>query len=405
MVNTITAKFYDTNALLCLLEKAFEERFICSSKTFEEIENIKTDSRKDQEIKYSARQLTRLLDKYEGEYDVVLRSKDRTLSTLNRLGLPETADNIIMADAFFYNRETQPIVFYTNDIACRIIAREVFNLSVKSATNEENEIYKGYKVIKGNTDFINQEIGNIDYSKWHVNEYLIIENVDDCSIKEMRFNGKDFVPLKLPTSKFIKAKNSLQRCALDALMNKDITVVSILGGYGSGKTFLAMQMALYSVQEKGCQSKILGIREPHGEGREVGFLPGSLEEKTDNFFLPLAQQLNSGEFELESLKQRGVLESTIPYYLKGTTYHDTVVVCDEAEDLTESQLRLVGTRLGRNSKIFFSGDYKQSLLNKTSDNALVKMCNKLKGSPKFACIYLDEDVRSETSKLFAELFT
>lgn len=163
-------------------------------------------------------------------------------------------------------------------------------------------------------------------------------------------------------------------------------------------------MALYNVQEKGYQSKILGIREPHGEGREVGFLPGSLENKTDNFFLPLAQQLNGGEFELESLKQRGVLESNIPYYLKGTTYNDTIIVCDEAEDLRESQIRLIGTRLGQNSKIYLAGDYKQSLLNKTSDNALVKMCNEFKGNPKFACIYLGEDVRSETSKLFAELF-
>ena len=165
-----------------------------------------------------------------------------------------------------------------------------------------------------------------------------------------------------------------------------------------------MQMALYNVQEKGYQSKILGIRSPQGEGVDVGYLPGTLEDKTDNFFLPLVQQLNGGEFELESLKQRGVLESNIPYYLKGTTYNDTIMLVDEAEDLDEKQIRLVGTRVGSNSKIYFAGDYKQSVINTTTNNALVKMCNEFKGNKQFATIYLGEDVRSSTSKMFANLF-
>lgn len=91
---------------------------------------------------------------------------------------------------------------------------------------------------------------NMNYSDWNVNEYLIIHNTDDDSEKEMRFDGQCFVPLKLPSSKFIKAKNSLQRCALDILNNQDITIAAILGGYGSGKTFLSLQMALYNVTEK-----------------------------------------------------------------------------------------------------------------------------------------------------------
>ena len=220
----------------------------------------------------------------------------------------------------------------------------------------------------------------------------------------MRFDGEKFVAVKVPPSKYIKAKNSLQRCALDILNNQDITIAAILGGYGSGKSFISMQMALYNVQEKGYQSKILGIRSPQGEGVDVGYLPGTLEDKTDNFFLPLVQQLNGGEFELESLKQRGVLESNIPYYLKGTTYNDTIMLVDEAEDLDEKQIRLIGTRVGSNSKIYFAGDYKQSVINTTDSNALVKMCNEFKGNKNFATIYLGEDVRSETSKMFANLF-
>lgn len=245
---------------------------------------------------------------------------------------------------------------------------------------------------------------SMDLCNWNINEYLIIQNTDDNSEKEMRFDGENFVSLKLPPSKFIKAKNSLQRCALDILNNPDITVAAILGGYGSGKTYLSMQMALYNVQEKGRVSKILGVREVTGEGKEIGFLPGDMDDKVGKFFEPLTQSLHGGEFELQSLKMSGILNTNVPFFMKGTTYNDTIILCDEAEDLSQSQIRLIGTRLGENSKIYFSGDYKQSLLNKTINNPLIKMCNEFKGDKKFGCIYLGEDVRSETSKMFADLF-
>ena len=76
---------------------------------------------------------------------------------------------------------------------------------------------------------------------------------------------------------------------------------------------------------------------------------------------------------------------------------------DEAEDLTEKQIRLIGTRVGMNSKIIFDGDYRQAV-NGAMNSPLLHMCNILKGNPLFACITLEEDVRSETSKLFANLF-
>jgi predicted ribonuclease YlaK len=241
-------------------------------------------------------------------------------------------------------------------------------------------------------------------STFTTNEYLLIYNTDTDSESEMRFDGTQFVSLKLPPSKYIKAKNALQRCALDMLNNTNITICAVLGGYGSGKSFLSMQMALYAVKEKGWQSKILGVREPVGEGAEIGFLPGDMSQKTDEFFMPLVQQLNGGEFELEQLKRNGVLESTIPFYLKGQTFPSTVILVDEAEDLSEKQIRLVGTRVGEDSKIIFDGDYKQAIGNNGKTNPLVRMCNELKGNEKFACIYLDEDVRSSTSKIFAQLF-
>ena len=398
-------KFFDTNAILDLQDKMFEDDFCISSISLQEMENIKTSGRKDEETKYKARKALHLLDENKDKYEVVIYTTAMENYIIEKQ-LEVTPDTKIIASCAFSRgllSQDTDFVFVTNDIACKMIASKIFGLEVESVGEKEN-IYKGYRVIKGSSEQINTIMGNMDFSDWNINEYLIIQNTDDNSEKEMRFDGEKFVALKLPSSKFIKAKNSLQRCVLDILNNQDITIAAILGGFGSGKTHLSMQMALYNVNEKGYQSKILGVRSPQGEGKEVGFLPGDLNSKVEGFFEPLTQQLNGGEFELESLKQRGVLETNIPFYMKGTTYNDTILVVDEAEDLDEKQIRLVGTRVGLNSKIYFAGDYKQSVINTTTNNALVKMCNEFKGNKQFATIYLGEDVRSSTSKMFANLF-
>ena len=396
-------KFYDTNALLELQEEILAEKFAISSVTLEELESIKTNRNKTEETRYKARKIVHILDENRDKYEVVIYNKDIEQKLIT-IGLELNNDNKICACAKQICHDDN-IVFVTNDLCCRIIAENVFKLNVKNAKSNDSDMYKGYKLLMGNTAEINEYLCDENYMKNFVaNEYLLIYNTDTDSESEMRFDGSQFVPLKLPPSKYIKAKNALQRCALDMLNNPNITICAVLGGYGSGKTYIAMQMALYAVRENGWQSKILGVREVVGEGAEIGFLPGDIESKTDGFFLPLVQQLNGGEFELEQLKRNGTLESTIPFYLKGQTFPSTVILVDEAEDLSEKQIRLVGTRVGEDSKIIFDGDYKQAVGNNSKTNPLVRMCNELKGNEKFACIYLDEDVRSTTSKLFTKIF-
>ena len=396
-------KFYDTNALLELQEEVLADDFAISSVTLEELESIKTNKNKTEETRYKARKIVHILDENRDKYQVVIHNDD-SFEILMNSGIEVTNDSKICACAKYFSHDND-IIFVTNDLCCRLIAEEIFGLKVEKAISSDIDIYKGYKLLMGNTAEINEHLYDEEYmNKFVTNEYLLIYNTDTDEESEMRFDGKQFVTLKLPPSKYIKAKNALQRCALDMLNNPNITICVVLGGYGSGKSYLAMQMALYAVREKGWQSKIVGIREPISEGKDVGYLPGDMAQKTDDFFMPLVQQLNGGEFELEQLKRNGMLESTIPFYLKGQTFPSTVMLVDEAEDLSEKQIRLVGTRVGEESRIIFDGDYKQAVGNNSKTNPLVRMCNELKGNEKFACIYLNEDVRSSTSKMFAQLF-
>lgn len=397
-------KFYDTNALLELTDEVLTDVFAISSVTLEELENIKTSRNKTEEIRYKARKVVHILDENRGKYEVVVYN-DEISDILFSLGIEETNDNKICACAKHLAKQGKDIIFVTNDICCKVIAEDIMKLDTESAKSSDSDMYKGYKLLKGNTADINEALSDEQYlNSFVVNEYLLIYNTDIDEESEMRFDGEKFVALKLPSSRYIKAKNALQRCALDMLNNPNITICAVLGGYGSGKSYLSMQMGLYAVNEKGWQSSILGVREPISDGESVGYLKGDLENKTKDFFMPLVQQLNGGEFELDSLKQRGILQSAIPYYLKGQTFPSTYILVDEAEDLSEKQIRLVGTRIGENSKIVFDGDYKQAVGNNSKTNPLVRMCNELKGNDKFACIYLDEDVRSTTSKIFAKLF-
>ena len=254
-------------------------------------------------------------------------------------------------------------------------------------------IYKGYKSLSGTTNQINEYMNSIDPNDWNCNEYIIINNTDDGTEREMRWDGEKFVALRLPPSKIIKGKNALQRCALDMLNNKEITVCVVLGTYGSGKSFLVTRMADYCVREKGWQSKICFIREPWGEGREEGYLKGDFEQKNDIWTLPIKKKFDGQEYEVDRMKDQGIIEFNIPTYQNGTTYPSTVLVVDEAEDLSEKQIRLIGTRIGEDGRIFWNGDFRQSLLDDTHSNPLLKMCKALRN-------YLNMAYQEESLKQF-----
>lgn len=392
--------FIDTNIFLSDNFKIEDYNEISTCITcIEELDGLK----KDNFIGYKAR---RAIKNIENSSNVIIKF-NYTYSNFNKF-LEHKNDNIILGFAYETYVLDNEYIFLTDDYNLLLKAKAMGLPCSLFDNNKCEEFYKGYKYLQGGTAFINELFDNItnginEYG-FVVNEYLILYNSDLDDISEYRFDGNKFVQLKLPSSKIIKGLNSLQRCALDLLNNKDIGIVSINGMVGSGKTYSCMRMALYHIIEKGTQSKILAVREPEGEGKSIGYLKGSYEDKTKNFFMPIVHSLNGGEFELNSLIQRGVFESSIPYFLKGTTYNDTIIVVDEAEDLSEKEIRLVGTRVGNNSRIFFSGDYKQAIRNNNENNALIKMCNELKGNPSFGCIYLDEDVRSSVSKTFAYLF-
>src|SRR5690606_20408150 len=128
-------------------------------------------------------------------------------------------------------------------------------------------------------------------------------------------------------------------------------------------------------------------------------LKGDKEDKTSDFFKPVIQNLDGGIFEAEQMIQRGQLIKEIPYYMKGITVDDSYMIVDEAEDLDVKLIKLIGTRLGKNSVIVFSGDYEQTEEKYRHNNGLLYAIDRLKGHPLVGIVVLDRDIRSEASKV------
>ena len=127
----IAKKFYDTNAILFLQDRLLEdEKFYISSTTLLELEHIKVSRNKDEETKYRARKALHVLDENTDKYDVIIIT-DQILSIIEKLGLENTPDNQICACASTIDN----VLFITNDIACKTIAKWIFNKVVSQKSH------------------------------------------------------------------------------------------------------------------------------------------------------------------------------------------------------------------------------------------------------------------------------
>lgn len=190
-----------------------------------------------------------------------------------------------------------------------------------------------------------------------------------------------------------------QRDAFEAFHNFD--VISLLGSAGTGKSFLASYLALRSVAEKNHQ-KILIVRSAVPT-REVGFLPGTLEEKEQVYERPyhpiFDQILNYKSNNFENMKEGGVVKFESTSYMRGETFDDTIIMFDEVQNATFQELDTVMTRVGENSKVMFIGDGKQADLRKNGLADFMKILNEMKahGCVEFG---IDDVVRSGIVKQY-----
>lgn len=386
----------DTNVLLDNLDSLDIQGIpTLLSHTLRELEKHKISH--NQDLAYRARQATRFIEENVNMFHFDL--KDYSCVLGNDFDPSYQDNNILQAcvdNSYF---------LLTNDVLLRQKARG-FGVEIVDSSKSSTSNYKGYKefVMSDNEmaelyQDVHKNILNLE-----TNQYLLIKNKNNETVDKRKWNGNKLIELKLPPSKVLKPWNDLQAFALDLLNDTSIPIKIVSGTYGSGKTMLSINMALYHLRDKGNYSKIMAVRNPIGSGEAVGFLKGTKEDKIGSFFKPIEHQLAGGEFELQSMIQRGQLECEVPFYMKGMSLNGGYfMIVDEAQDMDLKTLKLIGTRIGKDSAICLCGDYKQAESKFLHNNGLNQAINKLKGNPLVGIVVMDEDVRSEASKVFADL--
>ncbi|MBO0423547.1 PhoH family protein [Enterococcus plantarum] len=186
----------------------------------------------------------------------------------------------------------------------------------------------------------------------------------------------------------IRIKNVGQKKYIDAVRKRDIILG--IGPAGTGKTFLAVVMAV-SALKKGEVQKIILTRPAVEAGESLGFLPGDLKEKVDPYLRPVYDALYQvfGMEHTNRLMERGVIEIAPLAYMRGRTLDDAFVILDEAQNTTVAQMKMFLTRLGFNSRMIVNGDTSQIDLPKGVASGLIHAEKTLQSIDKIAFVHFD----------------
>jgi phosphate starvation-inducible PhoH-like protein len=202
----------------------------------------------------------------------------------------------------------------------------------------------------------------------------ILSADDRVRLKEI-FLDRVYITSKKNT---VTPKSRAQKEYIEAIRNYDIAFG--IGPAGTGKTYLAMAMAV-SALSKGIVSRIILTRPAVEAGESLGFLPGDLAEKVDPYLRPLYDALHDMmRFEkVAMLMQKGIIEVAPIAFMRGRTLNDSFVILDEAQNTTTEQMKMFLTRIGFNSKAVITGDITQIDLPAEKASGLVETKNILQG--------------------------
>lgn len=345
----------------------------------------------------------------------------------------ENNDNWIIACANWhrnneYSEESLKII--TKDINLRVksdsvgIKADDYFADYISIKTEEKGLYQGHIEIQVESELIN------DFYKYHK------LNIEDYDIKERIFENQ-FVTLKTElgqsalaikksdnlyliqtknenfktgivynSTETIIPKNKEQVFALSLLKDESIPLVTLTGVPGSGKTFLTLMSALNEIQLKQ-KNRIIFTRPVQTVGKDIGFLPGTLNEKMAPWLAPIVDNFRNQFGDLsyfDLMMEKGMIDVAPLSYIRGRSFNDSIIIVDEAQNATVHELKTVITRTGKNSKIVLLGDIEQidlPYVNKYS-NGLTIIIEKLKDTTLTGHINFTKGYRSELANLVAE---
>lgn len=362
-------KFYDTCSLLELQEKAFENFFYISNITIDELENIKTSFNKDEDIKYKARNILRLLYDNINKYDIIIFNDSfLELDPLDNYTVTNDL-KIISCALYLKNFDNKDIVFSTSDLNCYTIAKTT-TLSIELTKLEDDDNYTGFKTVYYTDEQLAQFYTynlteNKNTEELLPNQYLIICNSQNWIVDKYKWTGQEYKKVN-----FIKAESKMfgkvtpingdhyQQLALDSLASNQITMIR--GHAGTGKTYLAFSY-MFSLLESGKIDKIIVFCNTVATAgsAKLGFYPGSRTEKLlDSQIGNLLESKLGSRFEVEKMIENGQLILLPMSDIRGydTTGMNAAIYISEAQNLDKELMKLALQRIGEDSICIIDGD-------------------------------------------------
>jgi PhoH-like ATPase len=431
----------DTNVLLYDPQAIFkfqENDMIIPITVIEEIDRFKKDMN---ETGRNARQVSRILDQFrkEGSLSAGVRLEsggmlrveiyeERTMKRLPPELREERGDNRILAVAVDLKEKTPdiPVILVTKDTNLRIKA-DALGLRAEDYESDKvslEELYQGFVEVDVEPDVVDRFHGQ-GWAETPVpllaNQFITMKdrlNASHTAIGKYSAETKRVNTLRRVGREgiwSIHPRNREQMFAIDALLDDSIKLVTLVGKAGTGKTLLAIAAGLHKTAEENVYNRLLVSRPVFPMGKDLGFLPGDIEEKLSPWMQPIFDNvellLSGHEAEkrhskgYKELMAMGIMEIEPLTYIRGRSIPNQFMIVDEAQNLTPHEIKTIVTRAGEGTKIVLTGDPYQidNPYVDSSSNGLTYVVEKFKEQSISGHVTMMKGERSELAELAANL--
>ena len=339
---------------------------------------------------------------------------------------PNDSDNKIIAIALNLKADGHDVSVISRDLNMRVkcdsFGLECFDYQPQQAVKSIDKLYDGSDVITVPDDLIDQFYENKEVylpeqsQALYPNIFLVLTSDKDPKKTALARYVNAGCPLKKVFTYNdiwgLSAKNKEQKYAMDLLFDKNIEIISLTGQAGTGKTLIAaacgLEQVLHSTRNNGGYDKLIITRPVQPMGRDIGFLPGTLEEKMMPWVAPLRDNLEylfGDKTALDMHVEQGIIEIEAMTFIRGRSISNAFMIVDEAQNLTTHELKTIITRVGHGTKLILTGDVQQidnSYVDAVS-NGLTHAVEKFKQFNISGHVTLYKGERSKLATLAAEI--
>jgi PhoH-like ATPase len=332
----------------------------------------------------------------------------------------EDSDNQILATILSIKKEHQnrKVILVSRDINMRVKCDSLGILcqdySDSKVLEDVESVYTGMRKVLVEDNIVDQAYDsnyeNLELDTY-VNEFAALTSLTNekraAFVRKTRTGS--IVKCKNISPWGLKPRNKEQMVAMNLLMDPAVSVVSLIGRAGSGKTLLALAAGLEQTLEKSLYNQIIVTKPVQPVGKDIGFLPGTMQEKMDPWIAPIKDNLKflfkNDKINLDMYLENGQIEVEAMTYIRGRSITNSFIIIDEVQNMTRHEIKTVLTRVGEGTKIVLTGDIEQidNVYINSTTNGLTYVVEKFKDQVFSGHILLTKGERSEVATISSDI--